>query len=84
MKEPRKLWKNEKWYNFSDRVKERDEYKCLQCKRGRVEVTLQVHHEIYIPNKSPWEYSLSDCRTLCKGCHAKEHNLIEGSLGSGL
>ena len=31
--------------------------------------------------KKPWEYSISDCRTLCKGCHAKEHGLIEPDRG---
>ncbi|WP_156302274.1 hypothetical protein [Methylogaea oryzae] len=31
--------------------------------------------------KAPWEYALSDCRTLCKGCHAKEHGLIEPDRG---
>ena len=59
----------------------RDGYKCLQCGRGESEVVLQVHHEIYIRGKSPWEYPLSDCRTLCKGCHARAHNLIEPDRG---
>ena len=77
----KKLWAKEKWREFSERVKSRDDYKCLQCARDKTEVTLQVHHELYIRNKAPWEYSLSDCRTLCKGCHAKEHSLIEPDKG---
>lgn len=77
MNRPRKLYINEKWQEFSDRVKQRDNYKCLQCGRGESEAILQVHHEIYIQGKLPWQYSLSDCRTLCKGCHAKEHKLVE-------
>lgn len=81
MKRSIKLWRNKKWYEFSDKVKARDGFKCLQCGRGDSEVVLQVHHEIYIKDKPPWEYSLSDCRTLCKGCHAKEHRLIEPSRG---
>lgn len=81
MKKPRKLYINEKWYEFSGKVKQRDEYKCLQCGRREPEVILQVHHEIYVKGKAPWEYPLSDCRTLCKGCHAREHKLIEPDKG---
>ena len=77
----RKLYVNEKWHHFSERVKRRDGYQCLQCKRGEPEVTLQVHHEHYVINKPPWDYSLSDCRTLCKGCHAREHHLVEPDRG---
>lgn len=81
MKRPRKLYVNEKWYEFSGRVKSRDDYKCLQCGRQEPYVVLQVHHEKYIKGKAPWEYSLSDCRTLCKGCHAKTHGLVEPDRG---
>ena len=80
----RKLYTNKKWDDFSARVKQRDCYKCLQCERDDEEVVLQVHHEIYIEGKPPWEYSLSDCRTLCKGCHAREHKLIEPARGWAL
>ncbi|MEJ1381357.1 MAG: hypothetical protein RPT95_10385 [Candidatus Sedimenticola sp. (ex Thyasira tokunagai)] len=75
------IYINEDWGAFSKRVKRRDGYQCLQCKRGTTEVTLQVHHEIYVAGKAPWEYALSDCLTLCKGCHAKEHGLIEPDRG---
>lgn len=81
MSRQRKIYVNEKWREFSARVKRRDEYKCLQCRRSEHEVVLQVHHEIYIKGKPPWEYLLSDCRTLCKGCHAKIHKLIEPDRG---
>ncbi|MGZ4969788.1 MAG: HNH endonuclease [Methylobacter sp.] len=84
MSRPRKLYVNEKWYEFSEKVKRRDEYECLQCGRREPEVVLQIHHEIYISGKPPWEYSLSDCRTLCKGCHAKEHKLVEPDRGWSL
>ncbi|MGV6830894.1 MAG: HNH endonuclease [bacterium] len=81
MKISRQLWRNEKWFEFCEKIKNRDKYTCLECRRSSSEVVLQVHHTIYIPNKFPWEYSLSDCRTLCKGCHAKEHGLIEPGKG---
>jgi len=72
-----KSWRLKEWQDFSDKVKKRDNFKCLQCSRDATEVVLQVHHEIYREDKLPWEYALSDCRTLCKGCHAKEHKLVE-------
>lgn len=28
-----------------------------------------------------WEYSFSDCVTLCKGCHSREHGIVEPSTG---
>ena len=77
----KKSWRLKEWQDFSNKVKKRDNFKCLQCERGYSEVVLQVHHEVYREDKLPWQYALSDCRTLCKGCHAKEHKLIEPSNG---
>jgi len=80
-KKLKKSWKNKKWYEFAEKVKKRDGYKCLKCERYDGEITLQVHHKVYRENKEPWEYALSDCISLCKGCHAVEHNLIEPTTG---
>lgn len=84
MGQAKTIYLNEDWLAFSEKVKRRDSYKCLQCRRGPGEVTLQVHHGIYVAGRAPWEYALSDCRTLCKGCHAKEHGLIEPDRGWSL
>lgn len=81
MKNFRKSYYNADWYIFSDKIRARDNYRCLHCNRTNNEVTLQVHHKLYIWGLKPWEYSLSDCLTLCKGCHAKEHKLIEPNSG---
>lgn len=75
------LYTNAKWFEFSERVRLRDNDRCLKCHKGAPDVVLQVHHEIYIANKQPWEYALSACTTLCKGCHAREHGLVEPSSG---
>lgn len=77
----RKSYYNNKWYDFSEIVRKRDNYQCLKCNRKQSEVILQVHHKKYILGLEPWEYSLSDCITLCKGCHAEEHKIIEPSNG---
>lgn len=80
-KKLKKSWRHKEWFEFADKVKQRDNYKCLKCERGEHEVILQVHHEVYRDEKAPWEYALSDCVTLCRGCHAREHNLIEPDRG---
>jgi len=81
MKQKRRSYQNEKWYNFSEKIQRRDNFKCLKCGRNNHEKILQTHHKIYRPGLEPWEYPLSDCITLCKGCHAREHGLIQPENG---
>ncbi len=81
MSQSKTLYINENWLAFSEKVKQRDCYTCLQCGRGTGEVTIQVHHTIYVAGKALWEYAINDCQTLCKGCHAREHGLIEPDRG---
>ena len=76
-----KSYVNEKWARFALAVKQRDNFRCLQCGRAEPEVVIQVHHVAYREGRAPWDYPISDCRTLCKGCHAREHNLIEPDYG---
>lgn len=75
------IYKNLKWINFSEEVKKRDKYSCVKCQRNQSEVILQVHHNTYRKKKKIWEYGLSDCETLCKGCHRREHGILEPSEG---
>lgn len=84
MKQKRKSYYNTKWDEFSQAVKRRDSNKCLKCGRSEPQVILQTHHKIYKPNFEPWDYPLSDCLTLCKGCHARKHGLIEPDSGWSL
>lgn len=77
----KRLYRQSEWFDFAAKVKARDG-KCLKCHRTEPDVVLQVHHDCdYLPNRAPWEYALSDCITLCKGCHAREHGLIEPNSG---
>lgn len=69
------------WKLFRQSVIELDGYKCRQCGRSQKEVTLQVHHIIYKPGLKAWEYPTQDCITLCMGCHAREHGLIQPNFG---
>lgn len=77
----RKAYRSTEWDQYVNRVLSRDKHQCLKCDRNKNEVTLQVHHTNYQPNKAPWEYPLSTCITLCKGCHAREHDLIPPNEG---
>ncbi len=69
------------WATFRETVVQFDDYRCRRCGRERPEVVLQVHHLRYIPNRKPWEYPPTDCETLCKGCHAREHCRIQPVTG---
>ena len=79
MKQKRKSYHNEEWFKFSDKVQRRDDYKCLKCGRKKGEVVLQTHHKLYKRGLEVWNYPLSDCISLCKGCHAQEHGIVEPS-----
>ncbi len=81
MKHFRKSYYNNEWYDYSNKIKRRDNYRCLKCGRGESIAILQTHHKMYKPRLKPWEYPTSDCVTLCKGCHAKEHGLVEPDSG---
>lgn len=70
------------WRHFREQVIKLDGGRCVRCLRGRADdVVLQVHHKHYVKGRLPWQYEHSDCETLCKGCHAKEHGIIEPTSG---
>lgn len=75
------LYADKKWAIFRERVIELDGGVCIVCGRRRPEVVLQVHHKQYISGRKPWQYDYSDCETLCRGCHAREHGEIRPDLG---
>lgn len=63
------------WLAFRLEVIRLDNSRCVRCFKGDG-VVLQVHHKHYVGGRLPWEYPLTDCETLCKGCHAEEHGHI--------
>jgi hypothetical protein len=79
-----KAYNNLNWFKFSEQVQKRDNYTCLKCGRKKGEVILQTHHKSYKYGLELWNYALSDCITLCKGCHANEHYLVEPTSGWNL
>jgi hypothetical protein len=74
-------YKQIEWKIFRQSVIELDGYKCRQCGRAENEVTLQVHHVEYINGLRAWEYPTNSCITLCKGCHAQTHGIIQPTFG---
>ncbi|OQX03667.1 MAG: hypothetical protein BWK73_38775 [Thiothrix lacustris] len=77
----RNLLRNQKWFEFADKVKQRDGFVCSNCGKGGNGITLQVHHDSYVIGRMPWEYPVSACHTLCSGCHAREHGIIQPDSG---
>lgn len=76
------IYSIDKWKDYSNKVKSRDGFKCTKCNRGKEDnIVLQAHNLNYIPSLLPWEYDLSHCITLCKGCHAREHDIIPPDSG---
>lgn len=74
-----KEYSSKEWKLCRERILQRDKYTCRHCgisKSNNNNIILQVHHKKYIKNKHPWEYSDDILITLCKGCHAKEHGLL--------
>lgn len=74
-------YKESQWKIFRQSVIELDGYKCRQCGRGQSEVILQVHHKVYKAGLKAWEYPTADCITLCGGCHAQTHGIIQPTFG---
>lgn len=75
-------YRNSQWLNFRNEVIEIDGETCLHCGKKKSEgAILQVHHKVYRTGLRPWEYSLKDCETVCKGCHAELHGKIKPKTG---
>lgn len=62
--------KDPRWQKKRLEVFERDNWECTNC--CTKDITLHVHHISYIWNKEPWEYNLSNFKTLCAECHEEE------------
>ncbi|WP_147297246.1 HNH endonuclease [Chromobacterium vaccinii] len=76
------LYGNKLWAEFREKIISLDGGVCITCGRSRADgVVMQVHHKRYITGRKPWEYDTSDCETLCRGCHAREHGEIRPASG---
>lgn len=75
------LYTKSEWKKFRDELIELDGFRCKECRRNNKEVVLQVHHKNYIKGRLPWEYPLSECETLCRGCHSSKHGITKPLIG---
>ncbi|SHK69859.1 HNH endonuclease [Desulfatibacillum alkenivorans DSM 16219] len=70
------LYKHPEWIKFRDHIIDLDDGQCVRCgKQQSDRVILQVHHTYYESHRLPWEYPHEACETLCKRCHAAEHDI---------
>lgn len=71
------VYREHRWLEYRESVIRLHEGRCAECGRSReTGAVLQVHHIKYRKGFSPWEYPVSDCIALCKGCHAAKHGKI--------
>jgi hypothetical protein len=73
--------KDPRWQRKRLEILQRDNWKCVECHKG--DVTLNVHHRLYIKGAKPWEYEDSQLSTLCEDCHRYRHEL-QGELDVAL
>jgi hypothetical protein len=70
-------YNDKRWIEFRKEVISIDKNACTQCGLSKIEgAILQVHHNIYIKGRDPWDYDIRDCKTVCKRCHAEIHGKI--------
>lgn len=69
-KEYSEALKSPKWLAKRNKIRKRDNYKCVYCDSKE---ELHVHHKYYLSGKMPWEVPDECLITLCKVCHTKEH-----------
>jgi len=62
-----------RWQKKRLKILERDDWRCQIC--GNDEITLHVHHRLYIQNKSIWDYPDHLLITLCESCHESEKEM---------
>jgi hypothetical protein len=73
-------YRSKEWFAFRRRAIDNVGGLCEHCNRSKAEGAIfQIHHPNYDQGRKPWEYELSDVEVLCKGCHAKEHGIIQPS-----
>lgn len=73
------IYSNKQWKEFSKEMIKDLGGQCFKCDRTKNETVLQIHHIVYEKGKLPWESPKEDLEILCKGCHAREHDILEPS-----
>jgi len=69
--------RSKEWKAYRKRIIQLDSGQCRRCNN---EQFLHVHHKYYTKGLKPWEYPVEAVETLCRGCHAAEHGIVDKSL----
>ncbi|HUX57111.1 MAG TPA: hypothetical protein VMV77_09060 [Bacteroidales bacterium] len=67
--------KTPQWKEKRDQIMQRDNYTCQEC--GGKDTSLNVHHKLYIANRTAWDYHHLFLITLCESCHKKRHQRLQ-------
>jgi hypothetical protein len=63
-----------RWQKVRLKVLDRDGWKCRDARcKSPAETPLMVHHLRYVAGRDPWDYPLTNFKTLCEQCHEKFH-----------
>ncbi len=77
MKISQTLYRTKEWKDLRAQAIEHAGDACECC--GYLQndgAVLQLHHDLYLRGRKPWEYSFSELTVLCKRCHAEIHEKI--------
>jgi hypothetical protein len=73
-------YRSKQWFEFRQAALLRHDHSCEHCGQKKQDgAILQIHHPVYYQSRMPWQYEVSEIEVLCRGCHAKEHGLIQPS-----
>ena len=68
------FYKTPRWKRFREYILARDSYVCQECKRyGRIRQAKEVHHIKHRDTYPDLIYDPTNCVSLCKACHNKQH-----------
>lgn len=65
---PRANYKDPRWIEVRDRIRERDNHTCVHCGATGEGVTLDVHHMNY-EGEEIWDTPDERLQLLCRSCH---------------
>jgi len=66
----------QRMYKWVEKVKTRDNFQCIKCKKKETDNNLIVHHIDESRKTGKLNNNLNNLITLCRPCHAREHNQI--------
>ena len=69
----REYLKTEHWQGIRSRALRRAQFRCQLC---NISAPLHVHHRSYV-YRGEEQYHMDDVIALCRGCHAKHHDIDE-------